>query len=96
MNKVFHSSLKCQKVSRYVSARSNLLMRDISRKTAHIMNWQISRKFTIMFLFWTITHLAKKLVVNGKEITTGQTIAVISSGVVGALYPGKASSNISV
>lgn len=41
--------------------------------------------FTILFLFWTITHLAKKLMVKGEEITTGNIIAIIGAGVVGAL-----------
>ena len=43
--------------------------------------------FTILFLFWTITHLTRKLVVGEKkeEISLGQTIAVIGSGLVGAL-----------
>lgn len=42
--------------------------------------------FTILFLFWTITHLARKLIVkNGEEISVGKTIAIIGSGMVGAL-----------
>lgn len=43
--------------------------------------------FTILFLFWTITHLTRKLIQssNGQELTTGQTMAVIGSGLVGAL-----------
>uniref|UniRef100_UPI003217160B DUF2723 domain-containing protein n=1 Tax=uncultured Draconibacterium sp. TaxID=1573823 RepID=UPI003217160B len=40
---------------------------------------------TIMFLFWTITHLAKKLLVKTDEISMGQTIAIVASGLVGAL-----------
>ncbi|HYQ58102.1 MAG TPA: DUF2723 domain-containing protein [Draconibacterium sp.] len=40
---------------------------------------------TIMFLFWTITHLAKKLVVKNDEITLGQTISIIAAGLVGAM-----------
>ncbi|MFR9165515.1 MAG: protein O-mannosyl-transferase family [Dysgonomonas sp.] len=42
---------------------------------------------TILFLFWTITHLAKKLIYsdNSKEMTTGQLIAIMGSGLVGAL-----------
>ena len=40
---------------------------------------------TIMFLFWTITHLSKKLVKNSDELTTGQMVSIIASGVVGAL-----------
>lgn len=40
----------------------------------------------IMFLFWTITHLTKKLVVKeGKEITLAQIITIMGSGLVGAL-----------
>ena len=45
----------------------------------------LASAFTILFLFWTITHLAKKLVKTGGEYTTGQTIAILGSGVVGAL-----------
>ncbi|MBB4037400.1 tetratricopeptide (TPR) repeat protein [Dysgonomonas hofstadii] len=42
---------------------------------------------TILFLFWTITHLAKKLIYSddSKEMTTGQFIAIMGSGLVGAL-----------
>lgn len=45
----------------------------------------LASAFTIMFLFWTITHLARKLVVNGENITVAQTISIVSSGFVGAL-----------
>ncbi len=45
----------------------------------------LASAFTIMFLFWTITHLAKKLVTVKDEISLGQTIAIIASGFVGAL-----------
>lgn len=43
--------------------------------------------FTILFLFWTITHLTRKLIIgnNAAELSLGQTIAVIGSGLVGAL-----------
>ncbi len=40
---------------------------------------------TILFLFWSITHLAKKILVKEEVMTTGQLIAIIGSGVVGAL-----------
>lgn len=41
---------------------------------------------TILFLFWSITHLARKILVEeGKEMTTGQLITIMGSGVVGAL-----------
>jgi hypothetical protein len=46
----------------------------------------LASAFTILFLFWSITHLARKLVVGGSyEMTTGQLIAVLASGAVGAL-----------
>ena len=46
----------------------------------------LASAFTILLLFWSITHIAKKLVKtpNG-EFTMGQTIAILGSGVVGAL-----------
>jgi hypothetical protein len=41
---------------------------------------------TILFLFWTITALAKKLVVKaGEEITQTNIIQIIGAGLVGAL-----------
>jgi len=45
----------------------------------------LASAFTILLLFWTITHLAKKLVKPEGEYTTGQIIAILGSGVVGAL-----------
>ena len=40
----------------------------------------------ILFLFWSITHLARKLIVgNSKEMTTAQMITILASGLVGAL-----------
>jgi hypothetical protein len=45
----------------------------------------LASAFTILFLFWTITHLAKKLIKTEGEYTMGQTIAILGSGVVGAL-----------
>ena len=40
----------------------------------------------IMFLFWTITHLARKLIIGDwKEMTTSRLIAIEASGMVGAL-----------
>ncbi len=42
---------------------------------------------TILFLFWTITHLAKKLIYtdNEQEMSLGQLIAIIGCGLIGAL-----------
>lgn len=46
----------------------------------------LASAFTILFLFWTITHLGRRL--YGKrpsELTTGQSWAVIGAGLIGAL-----------
>lgn len=46
----------------------------------------LASAFTIMFLFWTITHLARKLVIKEPEdYKTGNIITIIGSGLVGAL-----------
>ena len=44
----------------------------------------LASAFTILFLFWSITHLAKKMFPN-ENLSTGQLIAIIGSGAVGAL-----------
>ncbi|NJK87089.1 MAG: DUF2723 domain-containing protein [Bacteroidales bacterium] len=42
--------------------------------------------FTILFLFWSITHIAKKITVKDDEsLTMGNLTAIIGSGIVGAL-----------
>jgi len=42
--------------------------------------------FTILFLFWTITHLARKVIIkNEDQMTGGRIMAVMFSGAVGAL-----------
>ncbi|HEY9114422.1 MAG TPA: DUF2723 domain-containing protein [Bacteroidales bacterium] len=47
----------------------------------------LSSSFTILFLFWTITLLAKKLFVNANEyvMPKGQAWAVLGAGLVGSL-----------
>ena len=41
---------------------------------------------TIMFLFWSITHLVRRLLLNNdSEITLGKMISIEASGLVGAL-----------
>jgi len=41
--------------------------------------------FTILFLFWSITALARKIVDKTGEFTTGRMYAVLGAGAVGAL-----------
>lgn len=46
----------------------------------------MSSGFTVLFLFWTITHLGRKLLVkNNETIDLERTIAIIGAGIVGAL-----------
>ncbi|MEX8547503.1 MAG: DUF2723 domain-containing protein [Mucilaginibacter sp.] len=57
-------------------------------KVAYMINMSsaLSSAATIMFLFWTITALAKKIVVKtASEISLSQTILIIGAGLVGAL-----------
>lgn len=42
--------------------------------------------FTILFLFWSITHLARKIVVKeGEEMTLGQMFAILGASLIGSL-----------
>ncbi len=41
--------------------------------------------FSIMFLFWSITHLTKKIAFRLGEMTDGKMFAILGSGLVGAL-----------
>ena len=46
----------------------------------------VASGFTILFLFWTITHFARKMFVNvGEELNGHQAFTVMAAGVVGAL-----------
>ncbi len=41
--------------------------------------------FTILFLFWTITHIARRIFVRNGEVSINQLVTIIGSGIVGAL-----------
>ncbi len=45
----------------------------------------LSSSFTILFLFWSITAIAKKLALKTGELTSGKIYAVMGSGLVGGL-----------
>ncbi|MDR3351307.1 MAG: DUF2723 domain-containing protein [Prevotellaceae bacterium] len=47
----------------------------------------LSSAFTILFLFWTITHLARRIVERSKEavLSQGNIIAILCAGIAGAL-----------
>lgn len=64
---------------------SLLALGDVQR-VALMVNFMsaISSALTILFLFWTITHMARKLVGNG-EMTKNQGFTVLLSGFIGAM-----------
>jgi hypothetical protein len=46
----------------------------------------LASSFTILFLFWTITHLAKKIIMKeGEEHEFSKLISVMAAGVIGSL-----------
>ncbi|QKG78977.1 glycosyltransferase family 117 protein [Tenuifilum thalassicum] len=46
----------------------------------------LASSFTILFLFWTITYMARRIIVsNNNEINLTQLILILSAGFVGAL-----------
>jgi hypothetical protein len=45
----------------------------------------LASAFTILFLFWTITHFARKIIVKNEDFSLGNIITIIGSGLVGAL-----------
>ncbi|BAV05255.1 glycosyltransferase family 117 protein [Filimonas lacunae] len=62
---------------------------DMAAKGVNMMS-ALASGFTILFLFWSITHFARKIVVGkvvdaAKELTTAQLIGIMGAGAVGAL-----------
>lgn len=45
----------------------------------------VSSAFTILFMFWTITNLTKKLITKDTAFTNSKAMAVLGSGLVGSL-----------
>jgi len=45
----------------------------------------LASSFSILFLFWSITMLAKKFLAKGEELNQSNMIAILGSGIVGAL-----------
>lgn len=45
----------------------------------------LASAFTIMFLFWTITHIARKVVNKTDSFSSSQLILIFASGVIGSL-----------
>ena len=64
-----------------------LFAKDAAHAAQMVNTWSaLASGLTIMFLFWTISHLAQKLVKKGEDgFSMGQAIAILGSGAVGAL-----------
>ena len=45
----------------------------------------LASAFTILFMFWTISNLAKKLALKTSEISEGKYIAILGSSLIGSL-----------
>ncbi len=56
-------------------------------QVAYMVNFMsaLASAFTILFLFWTITSLAKKMVAKSEEISQSKSYAILGSGLVGSL-----------
>ncbi len=56
-------------------------------QVAHMVNIMsgLSSSFTILFLFWTLTMLGKKLALKSGELTEGKMLAIFGGAVVGSL-----------
>ncbi|MDA9864529.1 aminotransferase class I/II-fold pyridoxal phosphate-dependent enzyme, partial [Flavobacteriales bacterium] len=62
---------------------------ELAANAVNVMSAMAS-SFTILFLFWSVTHMARKLALSRlaegvTELSDGQRIAVLASGAVGAL-----------
>ncbi len=60
---------------------------DITKVSAMVNSMSaLASAFTILFLFWTITHLARKILLKDEShYTFGRIIAVMGAGVVGSV-----------
>ena len=69
-------------------ARIATLFAPSAHYVPHMVNGMnaLASAFCILFLFWTITHIARRLVTNnGQQLTTASAVAVLGAGAVGAL-----------
>ena len=45
----------------------------------------LASALTIAFLYWTITHLARKIIGKGSDLSIPELVSIIGAGVVGSL-----------
>ncbi len=55
----------------------------VARMVNHVSG--VSSAFTILFMFWTITNLTRKLIGKDEPLTNSKSIAVLGSGLIGSL-----------
>ena len=58
--------------------------------TSQVAKWinimsALASALTIAFLYWTITHLARKIIGKGNDLTKPELVSVVGAGVVGSL-----------
>ncbi|MFW2375166.1 MAG: DUF2723 domain-containing protein, partial [Cellulophaga baltica] len=70
-----------------IGAFFSLFALDDNEKIALMVNYVsgVSSAFTILFMFWTITNLTKKIISKDEVITNSKAIAILGSGLVGSL-----------
>lgn len=68
-------------------ARLATLLAPSTHYVPHMVNAMncLASAFCILFLFWTITHLGRRLYARGRELNEGEKWGVLGAGVVGAL-----------
>ena len=68
-------------------ARIASLLAPSTHYVPHMINAMncLASAFCILFLFWTISHLARRYFMRGGELTRNDAIASIAAGAVGAL-----------
>lgn len=65
-----------------------ILFGDNDMRAASAVNFMsaLASAATILFLFWTVTHFARKMFVkSGEDLTSPQTFTIMAAGAVGAL-----------
>ena len=68
-------------------ARIATLFAPSTHYVPHMVNGMnaLASAFCILFLFWTITHIARRLFTRaGEALTAGKGYAVLGAGVIGA------------
>jgi len=59
---------------------------DVTKVAAMINSMSaLASGFTVLFLYWSITHIAKRIICGENDVTDFNAVSIIGSGVVGAL-----------